>query len=430
MNTESGEKSALTQEEQIRKLQAQVVQLKNCIKKLTGQDVEESRKGKDRPFDFNLYCKRHIALHVCYLGWDFHGFAVQETTGKTIESELFKALVLTKLIKCREESNYHRCGRTDKGVSAFQQVITIDVRSNLNEDESQGIFSYEGCIADQRTRSSSSEEINFCKILNSKLPPHIQVLAWAPCLKRDFSARFDCISRTYKYFFPRGNLNLQTLNDAGQLLIGEHDFRNFCKMDVANGVVTYTRRIHSVHADCLQISDKQSSYDMCSLTIQGKAFLWHQIRCIVSVLFRIAAGKEDPSVITDLLDVEKNPRRPQYVMASEVPLNLFQCDYDPQLDWQYDDEAVLVTMKQLQDLWTDASVKATMIRASLDQLTSMVVVSKPEFKHPDRQIDELYGMSKIKTYIPLLQMDKCPSLEEKLAAPASKRRKNHVSSTD
>ena len=53
--------------------------------------------------------------------------------GKNIESELFKALVLTKLIKCREESNYHRCGRTDKGVSAYQQVITIDLRSNLKQ---------------------------------------------------------------------------------------------------------------------------------------------------------------------------------------------------------------------------------------------------------------------------------------------------------
>lgn len=425
MDLENGEKATLSPEEQIRKLQAQVFQLKNCIKKLTGQEVDEGHKRKDRPFDFNLYCKRHIALHVCYLGWDFHGFAVQETTGKTIESELFKALVLTKLIKCREESNYHRCGRTDKGVSAFQQVITIDVRSNLMADENQGIFTYEGCIAEKRN-NQSTEEINFCKILNSKLPPHIQVLAWAPCLQKDFSARFDCVSRTYKYFFPRGNLNLAKLNEAGQLLLGEHDFRNFCKMDVANGVVTYTRRIHSVQAERIQ-SSEQESYDMCTLTIQGKAFLWHQIRCIVSVLFRVAAGKEDPSVITELLDIEKNPRRPQYVMASEVPLNLFQCDYDPELDWQYDDEAVLVSMKQLQDLWTDASVKATMIKASLDKLSALVSDKKSDFKHPQRQNDELYGMSKIKSYIPLLQMDKCPSLEEKLAAPASKRRKNVVS---
>jgi tRNA pseudouridine38/39 synthase len=31
----------------------------------------------------------------------------------------------------REGSNYHRCGRTDKGVSAFGQVISLDLRTNL-----------------------------------------------------------------------------------------------------------------------------------------------------------------------------------------------------------------------------------------------------------------------------------------------------------
>ena len=129
----------LTDKERIRKLEAQVFQLKNVIIKLTGQTKVGEKlpynksKRTDRLFDFKMYKKRHVLLHVSYFGWNYHGFAVQETTGKTIESELFKALVLTKLIKCREESNYHRCGRTDKGVSAYQQVITIDLRSNLKQ---------------------------------------------------------------------------------------------------------------------------------------------------------------------------------------------------------------------------------------------------------------------------------------------------------
>ena len=33
---------------------------------------------------------------------------LQEDAGKSIESELFAALLQTKLIKSREESNYHR----------------------------------------------------------------------------------------------------------------------------------------------------------------------------------------------------------------------------------------------------------------------------------------------------------------------------------
>lgn len=66
--------------------------------------------------------KRHILLKLYYLGWDYSGFATQENSGNTIEHHLFAALQKVCLIECRETSNYHRCGRTDKGVSAFSQV--------------------------------------------------------------------------------------------------------------------------------------------------------------------------------------------------------------------------------------------------------------------------------------------------------------------
>merc|ERR1739844_312186 len=74
------EKQPLSPEEKIRKLEAQVTQLKNCIKKMTGQEVDSNSKKsrkKSWNFDFNLYYKRHVALHVCYFGWNYHGFAVQ-----------------------------------------------------------------------------------------------------------------------------------------------------------------------------------------------------------------------------------------------------------------------------------------------------------------------------------------------------------------
>lgn len=56
------------------------------------------------------------------MGWDYSGFATQENSANTIEHHLFAALQKVCLIECRETSNYHRCGRTDKGVSAFSQV--------------------------------------------------------------------------------------------------------------------------------------------------------------------------------------------------------------------------------------------------------------------------------------------------------------------
>lgn len=43
-------------------------------------------------------------------------------------------------------------------------------------------------------------------------------------------------------------------------------------------------------------------------TIKSQSFLWHQIRCIMGVLFLIGERKENPEVIQELLNVEQNPR--------------------------------------------------------------------------------------------------------------------------
>ena len=103
-------------------------------------------------------------------------------------------------------------------------------------------------------------------MLNSTLPEDIRVLSWAP-VGPDFSARFNCLHRTYKYFFPRGNMdidvryilqqyivlysscaiicfslykserNLQEMRVGAQKLVGEHDFRNFCRVRAISLVI-------------------------------------------------------------------------------------------------------------------------------------------------------------------------------------------------
>lgn len=58
-----------------------------------------------------------------------------------------------------------------------------------------------------RSNGSNTEELNYCKMLNSLLPKDIRIIAWSQ-VKDGFSARFDCGSRTYKYWFPRGDLDV------------------------------------------------------------------------------------------------------------------------------------------------------------------------------------------------------------------------------
>ncbi|CAH1772759.1 unnamed protein product [Owenia fusiformis] len=426
------ERDSLSKEElqcRVTQLEAHVAQLKNIIKK---QHEDKTRttpsKRKQREFDFTKCSKRHVLLKILYVGWDYHGFAVQDEIPKTIESALFDALNKTRLIENRETSNYHRCGRTDKGVSAFSQVISIDLRSNLSEGP--GVIVPEGHNVSNK-KGNGKEEIQYMKILNKVLPPEIRVLAWSP-VEPDFSARFDCKERTYKYFFPRGDMDIEIMRVAGQKLVGTHDFRNLCKMDVGNGVVTFMRRIMSVNIEEEDPSPTRlDGYRMCTLTVVGQAFLWHQIRCIVAVLALIGQGKEKAEVVDELLDVENNPRKPQYTMALELPLNLYECQYED-VTWHYDHISHGDTLKHLQNLWATHAIKTTMIKNMLDDLAKVPVALKDgtelEPVTVKCQSDCLLPGNKPRTYQPLLTRHTCESLEERIEYYA-KRRKLNTSST-
>ncbi|KAJ8943636.1 hypothetical protein NQ318_005637 [Aromia moschata] len=302
-----------------------------------------------KTFDFSKYSSRHILLKIFYLGWGYQGYVTQEDTTNTIEHHLFEALTKTKLIKDRSSSNYHRCGRTDKGVSAFGQTISIDIRSNLSDNQ-----------------DDIEKEINYCRVLNRVLPNDIQCIAWAST-NNSFSARFDCKSRTYKYFFPKGNLNIENMQFASKKLLGTHDFRNFCKMDVGNGVVEFIRNITSIGIEPVKSYDSENEYALYVISIKGNAFLWHQIRCILGILLLIGQKKEDPSIIDELFNIEKNPRKPEYSMASEIPLNLFFSEYDD-LTWHYDKDSLGQVIEKLNNIWTHTAIKQSMIKEMLNNL--------------------------------------------------------------
>lgn len=82
-------------------------------------------------FAFSQYQIHQVALHVMYLGWNMSGLVVQQEgagVDKSVERKLFNALETTKLIDGSLNHCYSRCGRTDKGVSAFTQVLSIRLR--------------------------------------------------------------------------------------------------------------------------------------------------------------------------------------------------------------------------------------------------------------------------------------------------------------
>ncbi|PRP82708.1 phosphoenolpyruvate carboxykinase [Planoprotostelium fungivorum] len=316
--------------------------------------TQKSEKKKPKEFDFSNYGQRRIALRMMYLGWQYKGLASQTETTETVEGKVFDALERLRLIAGRNECQFSRCGRTDKGVSAVSQVLSLNVRSNVGGggEGSVGFIS-----AGKKPIAQDALEIDYVKMINSHLPDDIRILNWAP-VSLSFDARFNTKSRAYKYFFVQnGEYDIEAMREAAKSLLGEHDFRNFCKMDVVN-VENFVRSVESFNIDA--ISSEDSEGRLYVMTIKGSAFLWHQVRCMAAVLFLVGQKMEEPSIIDQLLDVQSNPHKPNYLMASEIPLVLWQCNYD-NLQWTVNPPETQCSLREHvtsfhSELWIKSSI--------------------------------------------------------------------------
>ena len=319
--------------------------------------------SEQKPFDFSLHPRRKIALRFTYAGWEYGGLAYQArpTPLPTVEGVLFDALVQTKLVdgtKGFEGCGWERCGRTDRGVSGAGNVVSLWVRSAIPQDTpADGPSSPSnslGTFPDATpTPSVTTKELRYISMLNRVLPPTIRVVAWSP-VAPTFSSRFACKYRHYKYFFHSRNLDISRMQDAASRLLGEHDFRNLCKLDASKQITNFRRTILQASISPARLKGKADLDGVWVFDLKGTAFLYNQVRHIVAILFLIGAGLEHPSLMTALVNVDKESpypafkegepvppiveRKPETQMADGLPLVLWDCAYsDEDVRWQIDE---------------------------------------------------------------------------------------------
>jgi tRNA pseudouridine(38-40) synthase len=181
----------------------------------------------------------------------------------------------------------------------------------------------------------AEEELPYLQMLNAVLPPPIRAIAWCP-VEPNFNARFACTRRSYRYFFTKGDLDIARMKEACALLIGQHDFRNFCKIDKSKGPnQSYCRHIIDFQVEPVVAGEGQGRYAPWSFNIVATAFLWHQVRAMAAVLFAIGRCEQPPSFVSFMLDIARCPVKPAYNIASEEPLLLCDCIFPGDLiNWQ------------------------------------------------------------------------------------------------
>jgi tRNA pseudouridine38-40 synthase len=212
-----------------------------------------------------------LILTLEYDGTPFRGWAAQPGL-PTVEGALREALDGTFV----SAENLAVAGRTDSGVHALGQVVSVDVEGGP-----------------RRERVAAA--------LNPRLPDEITVLS-AAAAPDGFHARHSARSRTYRYrlftratpspfelrrswWFPRP-LDEDALAAAASPLVGEHDFRAF----------TPAQTQHEVFVRVVERAEWLRRGEHLDFEITAVGYLRHMVRSLVGTMV------EAPGSITELLE--------------------------------------------------------------------------------------------------------------------------------
>ena len=230
-----------------------------------------------------------LRLDLAYDGSDFHGWAAQpslRTVQGTLEAALAQVLRLDAApVTC--------AGRTDTGVHARGQVVHVDLA--------------DGVLEASAGRSSSPPPQSLLRRLNGVLPPDVRVHRVAVAAE-GFDARFSALWRRYAYriadrpelvdplartavlAWPR-SLDLEAMNEAAALLLGEHDFAAFCRR--REGATTIRT--------LLELSWSRNASGLAVATVRADAFCHSMVRALMGCLVAVGEGRRTPSWAGEVL---------------------------------------------------------------------------------------------------------------------------------
>jgi tRNA pseudouridine38-40 synthase len=219
-------------------------------------------------------------VDFAYDGTRFSGWAKQPGQ-RTIQGELEKSV--SELTRFDVELVV--AGRTDAGVHATAQVAHFDLPERDKYGKEWGDLAY-------RLNRMLDEDLRIKSIL--KAPPF-------------FHARFSALRRSYTYKIGDSrnlvnpllrydiatwyrDLNLESMHEASQLLLGEHDFAAFCK---TGGVGTTIRKLEKF--------DWRRQDELLVADIVADAFCYSMVRNLVGAIVRVGEGRFAPAWVAQVL---------------------------------------------------------------------------------------------------------------------------------
>lgn len=260
-------------------------------------------------------------LRVAYNGAGFHGFAAQNgqaTVAGALAAALGRVTRSTPTLTC--------AGRTDTGVHAQDQVVHVDLPASI---------------------ATGLDPEVLLRSCNRQLGPAIVVREAGPA-PSGFDARRSATARRYRYLVVNAptadpllaglawhvsdGLDLRAMAAASDALLGEHDFRSFCRrVPGTSGEEPITRRViearwsvvdgdgarggsggrgarSSPVADAGHAALVPADGALLAFEIEANAFCHQMVRSLVGTLVDVGRGRKRAS---DMLWILRSADRQQ-----------------------------------------------------------------------------------------------------------------------
>ena len=214
-------------------------------------------------------------ITLSYDGTAYHGWQIQPN-GISVQEVLEHALSTI----LRESIAITGAGRTDAGVHGRMMVAHFD--TELSFDCAQLVYK-----------------------VNRLLPRDVSVSRIEP-VSEDLHARFSATSRTYHYYVHTGkqpflrqyscelhySLDFDKMNEAAAYLIGEKDFKCFCKAgaDVKTTICNLTEARWIPVNDEFALTTDNTVTNWC-FVITANRFLRNMVRAVVGTLVEVGRGR-------------------------------------------------------------------------------------------------------------------------------------------
>ena len=257
-----------------------------------------------------------LRLDVAYDGSRFRGFAAQPGQ-RTVGGELAAALAVV----VGHAVELVCAGRTDAGVHATGQVVHLDVHPDTDPER-------------------------VVRSVNALLGPEIALRAARPA-PPDFDARRSARARRYRYLVLEaptpdpllarlawqvaGPLDLRAMQGAADALLGEHDFRAFCRRVPGTAPGTpIVRRVLDARLSPTPVApgDLAAGARLIRFDVCATSFCHQMVRSIVGVLVDVGRGRRRASDVVWLLRSGDRARGGN-VIAPPQGLCLVAVDYGP-----------------------------------------------------------------------------------------------------